>query len=151
MSKADKMCRLINKIMHDFMALVLWQSYLLIIVYRYEVQEYGNEVNEWFTTAIARPCVLVRCHSFKYQDCIKKGDRENACRDVKTKLNFVNEAQLLLISLDSIGDLNSRIRSSTPSINSIFPRILRYFPLQSWWMPVEWLNPWVIWSWRNLF
>ncbi|CAA7394187.1 unnamed protein product [Spirodela intermedia] len=86
---------------------------------RYEVQEYGKEVNEWFITAIARPCVLVRCQSFKYQDCSKKGDTGNACRDVKTKLNFVNEAQLLLISLDSIGDLNSRIRSKQP--NTINP------------------------------
>ncbi|CAA6658051.1 unnamed protein product [Spirodela intermedia] len=85
----------------------------------YEVQEYGKEVNEWFITAIARPCVLVRCQSFKYQDCSKKGDTGNGCRDVKTKLNFVNEAQLLLISLDSIGDLNSRIRSKQP--NTINP------------------------------
>lgn len=35
------------------------------------------------------------------------------CRDVETRLNFVNEAQLLLISEESIADLNNRLSSST--------------------------------------
>uniref|UniRef100_A0A1D1ZL06 Molybdenum cofactor sulfurase n=1 Tax=Anthurium amnicola TaxID=1678845 RepID=A0A1D1ZL06_9ARAE len=72
---------------------------------RYEVNEYDNEVNKWFTTALARSCVLVRCQDFKYQHCMNKG-----CRDVKSKMNFVNEAQILLISLDSISDLDNRLR-----------------------------------------
>lgn len=34
------------------------------------------------------------------------------CRDVGARLNFVNEAQFLLISEESIADLNSRLKSN---------------------------------------
>lgn len=34
------------------------------------------------------------------------------CRDVETRLNFVNEAQFLLTLEESVSDLNNRLRSS---------------------------------------
>lgn len=36
------------------------------------------------------------------------------CRDTWGKLNFVNEAQLLLVSEESVGDLNSRLNPCMP-------------------------------------
>ena len=67
----------------------------------------------WFTEAIARPCTFVRCLSSKKRSCMNMVGREGLCRDSKSKLTFVNEAQILLISEDSVHDLNSRLNSST--------------------------------------
>lgn len=75
---------------------------------RYEVQSYGDKVNSWFSEAIGRPCTFVRCSSSKYRSCTING----LCRDTRSKLSFVNEGQLLLVSEDSISDLNSRLSSS---------------------------------------
>ncbi|XP_065021542.1 molybdenum cofactor sulfurase-like isoform X1 [Musa acuminata AAA Group] len=78
---------------------------------RYKVQCYNDEVNMWFSEAIARRCTLVRCSSSEYRSCNIMGGRGNMCRDTWGKLNFVNEAQLLLVSEESVGDLNSRLNS----------------------------------------
>lgn len=78
---------------------------------RYEVQSYDDRVNTWFSEAIGRPCTLVRCSSSKYRSCTYTGLRDRPCRDTQSKLNFVNEGQLLLISEESISDLNSRLNS----------------------------------------
>lgn len=82
---------------------------------RYEVQGYDSKVNLWFTKAIGRPCALVRCFGSKNSYCINKNARVSMCRDVQSKLNFVNEAQLLLISEESVQDLNNRIISNLNS------------------------------------
>ncbi|CAD6335891.1 unnamed protein product [Miscanthus lutarioriparius] len=79
---------------------------------RYEVQSYGDKVNSWFSEAIGRPCTFVRCSSSKYRSCTINGRRDRLCRDTQSKLSFVNEGQLLLVSEDSISDLNSRLSSS---------------------------------------
>ncbi|XP_021306239.1 molybdenum cofactor sulfurase isoform X2 [Sorghum bicolor] len=79
---------------------------------RYEVQSYGDKVNSWFSGAIGRPCTFVRCSSSKYRSCTINGRRDRLCRDTRSKLSFVNEGQLLLVSEDSISDLNSRLSSS---------------------------------------
>ncbi|XP_066370368.1 molybdenum cofactor sulfurase isoform X1 [Miscanthus floridulus] len=79
---------------------------------RYEVQSYGDKVNSWFSEAIGRPCTFVRCSSSKYRSCTINGRRDRLCRDTRSKLSFVNEGQLLLVSEDSISDLNSRLSSS---------------------------------------
>lgn len=42
------------------------------------------------------------------------------CRDVGARLNFVNEAQFLLVSEESIADLNSRLKSSMSFSSSPF-------------------------------
>ncbi|KAK3131055.1 hypothetical protein QOZ80_6BG0501430 [Eleusine coracana subsp. coracana] len=79
---------------------------------RYEVQSYGDKINTWFSEAIGRPCTFMRCSSSKYRSCTIAGRRNNLCRDTRSKLTFVNEGQLLLISEASISDLNSRLRLS---------------------------------------
>ncbi|KAK9275964.1 hypothetical protein L1049_023239 [Liquidambar formosana] len=80
---------------------------------RYEVQGYDNEVNIWFSNAIGRPCSLLRCSSSEYYYCLNKSRSEGVCRDVETSLNFVNEAQFLLISEQSISDLNNRLSANS--------------------------------------
>ncbi|KAJ1260323.1 hypothetical protein BS78_10G223400 [Paspalum vaginatum] len=79
---------------------------------RYEVQSYGDKVNSWFSEAIGRPCTFMRCSSSKYRSCTTKGRGDRLCRDTKSKLSFVNEGQLLLVSEESISDLNSRLSSN---------------------------------------
>lgn len=98
---------------------------------RYEVQGYHNEVNIWFSNALARPCTLLRCSSSQYYSCLGKRGSVGMCRDVETRLNFVNEAQFLLISEESVSDLNSRLRSNVQK-SSTGPQIqlnpLRFRP-----------------------
>ncbi|KAJ9672955.1 hypothetical protein PVL29_026284 [Vitis rotundifolia] len=98
---------------------------------RYEVQGYHNEVNIWFSNALARPCTLLRCSSSQYYPCLGKRGSVGMCRDVETRLNFVNEAQFLLISEESVSDLNSRLRSNVQK-SSTGPQIqlnpLRFRP-----------------------
>jgi len=96
------------------------------------VQNYDNEVNMWFTEAIARPCTFVRCLSSKTRHCLNKDGREGLCRDLQSKLSFANEAQLLLISEGSVNDLNSRLISSMPIhffSNRLTSLLCRYFRL----------------------
>ncbi|GAB4854748.1 Molybdenum cofactor sulfurase [Ancistrocladus abbreviatus] len=79
---------------------------------RYEVCCYNEEVDCWFSNAIGRPCVLFRCSNSTYT--LNKKGRLGMCRDVEAKLNFVNEAQFLLISEASLSDLNLRLCSNMP-------------------------------------
>ncbi|XP_047981964.1 molybdenum cofactor sulfurase isoform X2 [Salvia hispanica] len=79
---------------------------------RYEVGGYWNEIDIWFSNAVGRPCTLVRSYAVQNQTL---PNREQCivgmCRDFETRLNFVNEAQFLLLLEESVSDLNSRIRS----------------------------------------
>lgn len=75
---------------------------------RYGVRGYHNAVDVWFSNAIGRPCNLLRSSGQQDYACESPG----ICRDVNTKLNFVNEAQFLLISEGSIGDLNHRLKAN---------------------------------------
>ncbi|KAL9226061.1 hypothetical protein vseg_001913 [Gypsophila vaccaria] len=77
--------------------------------HRYELQCYSHEVNSWFSSAIGRSCALWRSMTSDHYSC-KKGIG-SMCRDLESKLNFVNEAQFLLISEASVADLNSRLNS----------------------------------------
>lgn len=79
---------------------------------RYEVHGYDTEVNTWFSKAVGRPCVLLQSSGSKNCVCLNNGPREGVCRDVGTRLNFVNEAQFLLISEESLSDLNRRLNSN---------------------------------------
>ncbi|KAA8527170.1 hypothetical protein F0562_008601 [Nyssa sinensis] len=79
---------------------------------RYEAQGYNDEVNIWFSKAVGRPCTLLRCSGSKSYFSLNKGGSVGICRDVETRLNFVNEAQFLLISEESVSDLNNRLSSS---------------------------------------
>ncbi|THG16873.1 hypothetical protein TEA_020607 [Camellia sinensis var. sinensis] len=78
---------------------------------RYKVRGYDNEVDTWFSNAVGRPCTLLRCLGSKNSLCLNKAKKEGMCRDLETKLNFVNEAQFLLISEESVSDLNNRLSS----------------------------------------
>lgn len=90
---------------------------LVVFHTRYEVEGYDCDINLWFTKAISRPCMLLR--GFASQFCFgNKSSSVGMCRDVQSKLNFVNEAQFLLISEDSIFDLNTRLSSSMFSIST---------------------------------
>jgi hypothetical protein len=88
--------------------------------FRYEVQSYGDKVNSWFSVAIGRPCTFMRCSSSKYRSCTINGGRDRLCRDTRSKLSFVNEGQLLLVSEESISDLNSRLSSSMQFLLPLF-------------------------------
>ncbi|KAM3214098.1 hypothetical protein ACQJBY_066492 [Aegilops geniculata] len=79
---------------------------------RYEVESYDEKVNTWFSEAIGRHCTLMRCSSSKNSFCTSTGKNGRLCRDTQSKLSFVNEGQLLLISEESVSDLNSRLSSS---------------------------------------
>ncbi|KAH6768695.1 molybdenum cofactor sulfurase [Perilla frutescens var. frutescens] len=79
---------------------------------RYEVGGYWNEINIWFSNAVGRPCTLVRSYTVQNQVW---SNREQCivgiCRDVEARLNFVNEAQFLLLLEESVSDLNDRMRT----------------------------------------
>ncbi|KAF5781412.1 putative molybdenum cofactor sulfurtransferase [Helianthus annuus] len=84
---------------------------------RYEVIGYDNKIDTWFSNAVGRPCYLLRSSS---RSCTRLNRNQNPsiCRDIKTRLNFVNEAQLLLISEESVSDLNQRLNSKEESVES---------------------------------
>ncbi|XP_049936458.1 retrovirus-related Pol polyprotein from transposon RE1 isoform X4 [Nymphaea colorata] len=76
---------------------------------RYEFQVYNDEINQWFSEAIGCPCTLVRCCSSEVLPCTN-GRTGSTCRDTDSKLNFVNEAQFLLVTEESVDDLNRRLK-----------------------------------------
>ncbi|XP_015082926.1 molybdenum cofactor sulfurase [Solanum pennellii] len=95
-----------------FSSLVTERDEMDIQNHRYEVTSYNNEVDIWFSRAIDRPCTLLRNSGSQSHSCINKKGSSGMCRDVGARLNFVNEAQFLLISEESIADLNSRLKSN---------------------------------------
>ncbi|XP_020238282.1 molybdenum cofactor sulfurase isoform X3 [Cajanus cajan] len=78
---------------------------------RYKVSSYDNETNEWFSEAIGKTCSLLRYSSFNQDFMLNKIKGPVTCRDAKNKLNFSNEAQFLLVSEESVSDLNRRLSS----------------------------------------
>ncbi|EPS65546.1 molybdenum cofactor sulfurase, partial [Genlisea aurea] len=59
----------------------------------FAVFSFRRAADRWFYNAVARPCTLVR---------MTGGDGE-------IRLNFANEAQFLLVSAESVADLNARL------------------------------------------
>ncbi|XP_022865528.1 molybdenum cofactor sulfurase isoform X2 [Olea europaea var. sylvestris] len=78
---------------------------------RYEVQASSDEVDNWFSKAVGRHCTLIRNTGSQSHSCPIRDKSPGICRDIATSLNFVNEAQFLLISEESVADLNNRLRS----------------------------------------
>lgn len=76
---------------------------------RYDVHGYHNEVDVWFSNAVGRPCTLLRRSSVQDYSYHRNGST-GLCRDLDAKLNFVNEAQFLMVSEESVNDLNCRLR-----------------------------------------
>jgi len=85
---------------------------MLGICFRYKVESYDDKVNTWFSEAIGRPCTFLKCSSSRNSFCTSTGKNSRLCRDTRSKLSFVNEGQLLLISEESVSDLNSRLSSN---------------------------------------
>lgn len=84
----------------------------MFLLSRYDVQVYNEDVNAWFSTAAGQPCSLLRCHVIDRNSvCPKENGNSASCRDLKSQLNFTNEAQFLLISEESLSDLDSRLKS----------------------------------------
>ncbi|CAN6689007.1 unnamed protein product [Malus baccata var. baccata] len=79
---------------------------------RYEVQWYNNRANIWFSNAIGPPCTLLRCFGSNYNHCLNKSESMSMCREAQSMLNFSNEARFLLISEESVSDLNQRESTS---------------------------------------
>ncbi|XP_027064091.1 molybdenum cofactor sulfurase isoform X1 [Coffea arabica] len=79
---------------------------------RYEVEVYHDEIDSWFSDAVGRPCTLLRCSGQQGYACSNRNRISRLCRDLETKMNFVNEAQFLLVSEESVNDLNARLRSN---------------------------------------
>ncbi|KAJ4810324.1 Molybdenum cofactor sulfurase [Rhynchospora pubera] len=97
--------------------------------YRYQVHSYDADINAWFTRAIGRSCTLVRCTSSQYRFC--KNDTIGStgmCRENRSQLSFANEAQLLLVSEDSVLDLNSRLSSKIQKEKCLNVDAMRFRP-----------------------
>ncbi|KAJ8898630.1 hypothetical protein K2173_004614 [Erythroxylum novogranatense] len=77
---------------------------------RYKVCTYDADVNLWFSNAVGCACTLIRSNS--HTSYSSKDSITGLCRDVESRLNFSNEAQFLLISDNSVSDLNSRLKSN---------------------------------------
>ncbi|XP_050223530.1 molybdenum cofactor sulfurase isoform X2 [Mercurialis annua] len=61
------------------------------------------------SNAVGRPCTLLRYSSSENKVCSKMNRGMNMCRDVESRFSFANEAQFLLLSEESVSDLNSRL------------------------------------------
>ncbi|KAJ6810255.1 molybdenum cofactor sulfurase isoform X1 [Iris pallida] len=72
----------------------------------------------WFSEVLSRPCSFVRCLASENDCCLDMGSKGRLCRDIQRKMNFANEAQLLLLSESSINDLNCQLRSNKQTGNS---------------------------------
>ncbi|XP_022734956.1 molybdenum cofactor sulfurase-like isoform X8 [Durio zibethinus] len=82
-------------------------------IIRYEVRCYENEIDQWFSNAVGQPCSLVRCCHSQYCSTLSNNGSMGMCRDVDSRVNFANEAPFLLISEESVSDLNNRLCSNT--------------------------------------
>lgn len=76
------------------------------------MEGYHNYIDIWFSNAVGQPCTLIRSSGEQSYACSNRNKISGLCRDLETKTNFVNEAQFLLISEESVNDLNTRLRSS---------------------------------------
>lgn len=70
-----------------------------------------TRINRWFTNAIGRQCKLLRYSSSTSKDCLNRNKSPGLCRDLESNINFANEAQFLLISEESVADLNRRLEA----------------------------------------
>lgn len=91
---------------------LLRSELIVIVLFRYQVQGYNKEVDTWFSAAIGRPCTLLRHINSSHCASLCERDGVGTCRESRNRLNFPNEAQFLLVSEESVSDLNNRLNSS---------------------------------------
>ncbi|KAL0723653.1 hypothetical protein Bca4012_038252 [Brassica carinata] len=70
-----------------------------------------TRINGWFTNAIGRQCKLVQHSSSTSKHCLNRNKSPGLCRELESNINFANEAQFLLISEESVADLNRRLEA----------------------------------------
>ncbi|WJX49485.1 Molybdenum cofactor sulfurase [Trifolium repens] len=78
---------------------------------RYKVYSYSNETNAWFSEAIGRPCTLLRYSGSDHEYVLDSTKDVVACKDTNSAVSFANEGQFLLVSEESVSDLNKRLCS----------------------------------------
>ncbi|KAG0579095.1 hypothetical protein KC19_4G072700 [Ceratodon purpureus] len=80
---------------------------------RLEGNKYGEEVAEWFTEALGVPCTLVRKEPKVFPLKSQRGRSVSRQSDSNTRdLSFANEGQVLLVSKDSVDELNRRVAAA---------------------------------------
>ncbi|XP_027356558.1 molybdenum cofactor sulfurase isoform X2 [Abrus precatorius] len=79
---------------------------------RYKAYSYNSEIDAWFSEAVGKPCTLLRYSNSNQDSVLNKINGAARCRDTKNKLNFANEGQFLLVSEESVSDLNKRLSSN---------------------------------------
>lgn len=84
---------------------------------------YSTETNAWFSEAVGKPCTLLRYSSSNHDFVLKKTKGAVTCRDARSAVSFANEAQLLLVSEESVSDLNRRLNSDSGMILDPFSYI----------------------------
>ncbi|KFK43865.1 hypothetical protein AALP_AA1G184100 [Arabis alpina] len=84
-----------------------------------KVENHNEEtrINCWFTDAIGRQCKLLRYSSSNSKHCLNRNKAPGLCRDLESNINFANEAQFLLISEESVADLNRRLEAKDEDDN----------------------------------
>ncbi|CAN8293056.1 unnamed protein product [Cochlearia groenlandica] len=80
-------------------------------------------INRWFANAIGRQCKLLRYSSSTSKHCLNKNKSPGLCRDLESNINFANEAQFLLISEESVADLNRRLEAKGKDYNRAHERL----------------------------
>ncbi|XP_024008774.1 molybdenum cofactor sulfurase isoform X2 [Eutrema salsugineum] len=71
-----------------------------------------TRINDWLTRAIGRQCKLLQYCSSNSKHCMNRNKSPGLCRELESNINFANEAQFLLISEESVADLNRRLEAS---------------------------------------
>ncbi|XP_013587006.1 PREDICTED: molybdenum cofactor sulfurase isoform X1 [Brassica oleracea var. oleracea] len=76
-----------------------------------------TRINCWFTNAIGRQCKLLQYSSSTSKHCLNRNKSPGLCRVLESNINFANEAQFLLISEESVADLNIRLEAKGKDSN----------------------------------
>ncbi|KAI8495554.1 hypothetical protein Bbelb_265260 [Branchiostoma belcheri] len=85
----------------------------------------GNEAADWLTRFLGRPCRLVRQNPDSDRDCKVNRDGDNSA-DGKFSLSLANESQYLLISRQSVRELQQKINTNSNMVIPTEDLVLRF-------------------------
>uniref|UniRef100_A0A1J3IJS7 Molybdenum cofactor sulfurase n=1 Tax=Noccaea caerulescens TaxID=107243 RepID=A0A1J3IJS7_NOCCA len=85
-----------------------------------------TRISHWFTNAIGRQCKLLRYSSSNSKHCLNRNKSPGLCREMESNINFANEAQFLLISEESVADLNRRLEAKNEDCNRAHEKLDPY-------------------------